>query len=300
MVRYEDIEKYVIRFKKGIRRRVYNLHPLAILYEIRCRAFPDDPIIANFNSGIKARVWPGDTIGKQIYIGTAFESLEVDLFKSIVKPDMVVFDVGANLGYYSLIAAKRVARHGQVHSFEPCERMFEELEYNISINHFPNIYPNKLALGDKSGWAKLTKCERGMEVYSSLLPENGSSHASIDYEKVQISTMDDYVSRMRVDSVDVIKIDVEGAEYSVLKGAKKLLQGQTPPMLFFEVVQAFQAKFNYTSNDILSYLGTFGYKSYLINYASGKLTEVRGDVLPSDGNYLAVGEGHAVPSVWFK
>jgi FkbM family methyltransferase len=132
---------------------------------------------------------------------------------------MVFFDIGANMGYYTLIAAKKVGPTGRVDSFEPSPRMFNELKFNLELNKFNNVHINNIALGDEPGVARLSRYDRGREVYGSLSTRSFPGATIIGYDEVALETLDNYMVKKGIKQVDMIKMDVEGAEFLVLKGA---------------------------------------------------------------------------------
>jgi FkbM family methyltransferase len=247
------------RIKRGLKRRVYKLHPRSFLYDYYCRKFPNRPLMANIDRDIKARIWPGDTIGKALYIGGLFEEDEVRLIKGALKPGMVFLDIGANMGYYTLLAAQRVGPGGQVHSFEPSPRMFSELKFNVELNRFSNVQLNHVALGDKPGMARLSRYERGQEVYGSLSQRCFPGARAIGYDDVVVETLDNYMENKNIKQVDFMKMDVEGAELMVLRGAERFLKQFKPQKIVFEFVEVNAAGFGYRCEEILDFLRNSNY-----------------------------------------
>ena len=248
----------LLRYKRGLKRR---FHPRAFMYDYHCRKNPDTPLAVTIESGVKARIWPGDDIGKPIYIGGIFEENEVKFTKSILRPGMVFFDIGANMGFYSLIGAKAVGINGRVHCFEPSPRMFGELQYNVNLNGFKNIRMNRAALGEKVGTACLSRHERGKEVYGRIA---AIDKAGGDYDEVEVNTLDRYIENAGIDKIDLIKIDVEGAELQVFKGARKTLSKPNAPIIIFEMEERHALKFNYTCKEAVDFLRGIGYKIYSV------------------------------------
>jgi len=169
--------------------------------------------------GIKMHVNSKDEgIVKPLLIHGAYEKYETELFKSLVTPRTVVVDIGANFGYYSLIAAKLVGDKGKVYAFEPEPNNFELLVKNVKTNHYENITPIKKALSDKVGKMKLftEKFNLGGPSFceSNVLEKE-------DTIEVETTTLDEFFKDMQV---DLIKMDVQGAEGFIFKGAKSLLQ----------------------------------------------------------------------------
>ena len=141
-----------------------------------------------------------------------------------IKPDDVVIDAGANMGVFSLFAAKRGAF---VHAFEPQQSCFDVLSSHISMNSFgESIVPWKLALGDKRCTVEFSSLEgaldSGATMIQSRVRENRSSFS------VDCISLDEWASENGIGKIDFIKADIEGAERLLLKGAGNTLKEQKP------------------------------------------------------------------------
>lgn len=134
--------------------------------------------------------------------------------RDLIKKGMNVVDVGAYIGLYTIMAAEKVGRNGKVIAIEPDPRNFEQLIKNLKLNNLQNVIPLKMALADYTGFAKLFLGQHGS--VSSLLGKG-------DFETVQVTTLDNLLEQMVMEKIDIVKIDVEGAELSVLKDAEKTI-----------------------------------------------------------------------------
>jgi FkbM family methyltransferase len=264
-------KNFSLRIIRSIKRRLWELHPKSFFYDRLCNEFPDSPIDVIIDKNLKARVWPGDVLGKSLFVRGLIEEDETKFIKRILQPGMVFIDVGANMGYYSLIGAKMVGTTGQVHSFEPSPRMVDELKHNVNLNGFNNIHINNLALGNNKGVAQLSRYEAGKEVYGSISQRPFPGAQVIGYDDVQVIKLDEYVKENGISQVDAIKMDVEGAELLVLKGARDLLKNYRPTIIF-ELATQHVIGFKYTCDDVLDFLTGLGYDIYTLEY--GKLCTV--------------------------
>lgn len=262
-----SFRSFTARLRKGLKRRAYNLHPKAFFYEYYCKKSPDTPLMIRIDGDIKARIWPGDIIGRDLYLGNLFEVNEVRYVKKSLKPGMIFFDIGANMGYYTLIGAKLVGSSGQVHSFEPSPRMFQELRFNVELNNFNNVYLNNVALGNKPGLALLSRYDRGKEVFGSLSDRAFPGKTIVGYDEVGLETLDDYMVKNSIVRVDIIKMDVEGAELLVLKGAKSFLKQCAPKIIVFELADIHAAGFGYRCEEVLDLLRSMDYEIYTLQSA---------------------------------
>jgi FkbM family methyltransferase len=164
-------------------------------------------------------------IGLRLLIDGVHEKLETELFKKIAQDGMVVVDIGANIGYYTLIAARLVGNKGTVYAFEPEPSNYKLLCENIAINGYTNIVPIEQAVSDASGKAKLY-VDRAIGDVSSFAKDNVLLHSkNADCLEVETTTLDDFFERtVGDDRIDFMKIDVEGAEELVVDGADRVLR----------------------------------------------------------------------------
>ncbi|MBL7848369.1 MAG: FkbM family methyltransferase [Cyclobacteriaceae bacterium] len=146
----------------------------------------------------------------------------------LVKPGSIVIDVGANIGEVSMNLAQLVGPSGFVHSFEPDTATFRKLNRNVALNNFVNLRINPIGLGDRDEQLVLQT-----EVPSNRGGSRIHRHLS-QGQRVQVITLDSYVTKQQPGPVSLIKIDVEGFELHVLRGAEHTLR-QYKPVLFIEL-----------------------------------------------------------------
>lgn len=241
----------------------YNLHPRAVIWKYWLRRCPQKPIITRLGKNLKVRVYPNDVIGKYIYIDGVFEPKAWSFVKGYLKPGMVVFDLGANLGQYTLLAARCVGQKGRVYSFEPSRRMFSELEFNVKLNGLADICVlNQIAVSDRPGMAKLSRYEEGAEVFGSIGSHKRKEATIIGYERVKTIRLDDYIQETGIGHVDFVKIDIEGAELLALRGARNLLSQSESPTILLELEDVNTAGLGYKAVEIWDYLKSLGYGMY--------------------------------------
>jgi FkbM family methyltransferase len=196
-----------------------------------------------------------------------FEKSEYRFVSNFLKEGMFFFDIGANLGQYTLLGAQRVGRTGRVHSFEPSGRMFSEVHFNVALNDFADRCTlNNVAVSDKEGTACLSKYEVGGEVYGSIGDHKRASKWSVvGYEKVKTITLSNYINDNNIKHIDLVKMDIEGAELPALRGAEQLLRRPDAPTLIVEMADLNTVGFGYKAVEIWDYLESFGYRMHCIN-----------------------------------
>jgi FkbM family methyltransferase len=153
---------------------------------------------------------------------------------------MTVIDIGAHVGYYSLLAARSIGSTGRVISFEPSPGNFELLVYNIGLNGLGKIIQaENAALGDVSGELDLYLSIYNTgdhRIYQTLSDDDEIFNAGAVRPSVRVAVMalDEYLAERDISKVDIVKIDVQGAEMSVLSGMKKTLLANPELLLFTE------------------------------------------------------------------
>lgn len=167
--------------------------------------------------GYRVRLELADYIQRSMYLD-AFEPHETRMVQTYLKPGMTVVDVGANVGYYTLMAASIVGEEGQVHAFEPSPYAFARLHATICNNHISQVRLVQAALGDQRGQARLFLPAQIGNHTPTLLGED-VRHAV----EVPIRTLDEYVRQHNIERIDLLKLDVEGFEPNVIAGARETI-----------------------------------------------------------------------------
>lgn len=148
-----------------------------------------------------------------------YEPRTKDVFEQLIYPGMTVVDIGAHVGYYTLVAAKALHNQGLVYAFEPDPVTKNYLQKNVSLNNFEAMVElNLKAVSDFSGIVDLYFGKRD-RVANSLFVTPG---VSADRSTCEAITLDDFFGQKAWPKIDLIKMDVEGAEHAVLKGMKNL------------------------------------------------------------------------------
>jgi len=203
--------------------------------------------------------FPEDVGWQDIYFYRMFEKGTTGILRRILEENSIVFDIGANIGWYTILMAK-ICTRGQCHAFEPVPFIFEKLRRNCFLNNLgDNLFLNQLALGEKETTVELHTFDGLSHAHSSL-----STLGRDDYSihKAYMTTIDEYIKTNAIKRIDFIKIDVEGAELSVLQGAKTVFYLDPPPIWVIEMNKETANKFGYSSTDLLRFLerhGSYGF-----------------------------------------
>lgn len=192
-----------------------------------------------------------------------WEKYETELIHKLIKPGDIVADIGANIGYYTLIAAKLAGDEGKVYSFEPESNNFELLNKNIKINGYTNCIPVKKALSNKKGEIKLFLNSTNLGAHSFIDDRTLNRRGGEVY--VQTITLDDYFeNEVKSNKIDFIKMDAEGAEGLVISGAHRILKENNVKILM-EFWPNGLRKLGTDPLKMLHELGSFGFKIKLLD-----------------------------------
>ena len=188
-----------------------------------------------------------------------YEEEELTMQYMLINDGDVVVDIGANYGWYSMHIAKKNP-NSTIYSFEPLPKTYSVFSENLAINNINNICPLNIGLSDSQGEMSFF-VDPNLTVNASL--NNVSESSSAIEVKCFVETLDVFVEHNKIDKLDFIKCDIEGAELFALKGALKTLQNFRPK-LFVEMLRKWSKKFGYHPNDIIIYLKGLGYNCYKI------------------------------------
>lgn len=191
------------------------------------------------------------------------ERAEWSFYLSKLRAGMTVFDAGANVGLLTLLFSRFVRENGQVHAFEATASTFERLHTTCDAARCQNVTLNHVALADQSGTLALYVYDTEHASWNSLanrpLADYGIAVQPVGIESVTAITLDDYCTEHAITRVDLLKLDVEGAEYQVLRGAEKLLAAHRIGCCVFEFGQATLDMGN-SASAIRAYLRGHGYQ----------------------------------------
>ena len=178
---------------------------------------PDRMILRVIQGPLKGKKWTKGSGVNGYWLGS-FELDKVDQFASNLGEGQVVYDIGANVGYYTLISSIGVGKGGRVFAFEPLPANIDYLNKHLEINHVMNVNIFSVAVSDSEG---IVRFDKGPNRFMGRISSDGEI-------EVKMISLDSLYEHGKIQLPDLIKIDVEGAELEVLRGAKKLILASTP------------------------------------------------------------------------
>jgi len=203
------------------------MFPITGVFTVRGKGIPPFKMATNPTSAVTKFLFWGNVEG--------FEFNAVRVFCELAKSSKVFFDIGSNIGYYSLLASAIRNQKLLIYAFEPMPSAYDFLRQNISLNGFANIEPRKLALADKTGKATFYSIANAKFAGLPQLTGDGSLNSAhsdnlskVNFE-VEIDTLDNFVAKnLGGQKIDLIKLDTEANEHKVLLGADHVLRTHRP------------------------------------------------------------------------
>ena len=230
--------------------------------------------------GLSLQIFSRDLFAMNVLLRGGWETYELRLFRNSIRPGMTVVDVGAHVGLYSLAAASALGGSGKVVAFEPEPSNYQLLIRNIEANGFSNVVPVREAVSDKRGTLDFY-VDRMHSTLHSLRPltEGQASSTTVD-----VTSLDEFFGEERV---DLIKMDIEGAEGGVLEGMAGVIERNQKLKLFTEFNPTFLRAAGTDPVAFVNKLLVYGFSIHEISQSENRL-------IPFDGggtSLIPVGEG---------
>jgi FkbM family methyltransferase len=236
------------RFLKGTNVDAIEIDEHGVVFQLR------DP-------EIKLRCTPGDQ--RHVAITSLnfrhYELQELSAVACLAKACNLIFDIGANTGFYSIALGQRFP-HSKIVSFEPILSTYLELKSNLALNRVSNVTTHNLGLSDRScnEVFYFDSSVPGATSAAPLGPEFGPTETFI----CPVETIDNFVERTGV-APDLIKCDVEGGELRVFRGATRMFD-RFKPMVFTEMLRKWSARFGYHPNEIIAFFRERDYECFVL------------------------------------
>ena len=202
-----------------------------------------------------------------------------------LKPGAVFLDIGAHHGVYSVVAAKKLGANGIVAAFEPSVREYRRLRMHLRLNRLGSVRAEPVALGSAACTQKFFQITNGDNTRGGFRPP--ASEDRVSEISVETVRLDDYVSQFPLARVDFVKLDVEGGEREVLRGASSVLT-KFRPIFICEVLDATTQAWGYKAREIIQMLESFDFAWFDIRSNGSIVPHKIREHYPEIRNYVAV------------
>lgn len=250
----EGVREFVYRQIKGVVRDVG-------------RWGPEERVI--LPDGGKMLLDLGDSQQRHLYYCGFYERRSIACLARFLRPGDTFVDIGANVGYFTIWAARRLQPAGRVFSFEPNPQAYARLAANVSANEFTNVVLFNTAVGERESTACLT-ANRHDTATSYLVSGDGLEVAGC--VRVPVRSLDSCLAEVGAPRVSLVKMDAEGSEPAILRGAERTLACR--PRLLVEVDEMRLERAGSSARELLATLAALGYAPYEVG-RRGSLTPLR-------------------------
>jgi FkbM family methyltransferase len=241
------------------------------------RELPRGRLIAGTRYGFRLGIdLPADRGWECVYFRGTYETGTSRLCRRLLRPGDVTFDLGANIGWYTLLFAGSTGPSGRVHAFEPVPATIDSLVANCALNGFlDRTSANRVAIGRSS---------EEVTLYTPVTKPHGETSASAELagpgcleSRAPKIRLDEYWNEKGRPRVALVKIDIEGLEEEAVAGAEEIMLSESPPMWLFEVNFESAGSFGWSPRGLLDGLQKrFGFAMVRIPGAWGEPREVQG------------------------
>jgi FkbM family methyltransferase len=253
-------------------------------------------VTVRWHAGTSLCLYLGNDLSRQIFIGGCFDPNEFAFLDRYLQPGMTLIDAGANEGVYTIFAARKVGAEGTVWAFEPSRRERDRLQRNLELNRLAaKVFPQ--ALAEKTSQAELSVAGYEHEGQNTLGGFSFDTTELARKEVVEAATLDEVVASENPPRINVMKIDIEGAELRMLQGAYETLRHYRP-ILMFEVMDEALQRQGSSREALLDYLREQQYQPYMFDPYSGLPAEAPPGVYGE--NMLAVPNGWTLPDAVYN
>jgi len=217
-----------------------------------------------------------------------YETLETSILAIFARQSKTIVDVGANVGYYVVELNRFLPNSGKIHAFEPVPESYEQLIQNVELNSVStSVICNQIALSNLEGDLILFKPKNSGSSASSA--RNLHPREEVQEVHVVSDTLDNYIFANKLKNLDLLKIDVEGAELFVIQGGIKAIT-KYKPVIFAELLRKWSAQFGYHPNDVLNLLVPLGYRCYAVSEGLPEIQLITEDTVETNFVFLPSGK----------
>ena len=226
-----------------------------------------DFFVHRLSDNLYINIYRDSILSKLVYSG--FEETEISFVRKYLRKGDTFFDIGANIGLFSLFASRIIGDTGTVYAFEPTPLIYERLLGNIKLNNLKNIKSINIGFSNVRALVDFNVSNDGHDAWNSLAKlnqlQNGTSI------KVNVETLDSFIEESNILNINFIKLDVEGWEKFVLEGGRKLLSKKNPPVFLVEFAEDHAFAAGYYCGELYDFMKSFGFEWYSFDSKTNNL-----------------------------
>jgi FkbM family methyltransferase len=207
-----------------------------------------------------------DSISREVCFTGRYEAQETALVRSVLRPDMSFVDVGANWGYFTLIAAHMVGAAGRVLSLEPDPRLFARLNEGVTRNGLTQVTPLPVAAGAETATLSLSGYDEKSDNFGLSRVAGAPAADGVEFA-IAARALDDVLDEAGLASVDLLKMDIEGYEGFALSGMKRWLAAGRIKRIILELHPEQLAEHDHSASELIERLTGYGYRPLRIDHS---------------------------------
>jgi len=240
--------------------KISNTSFVGKLLRLPLKLIPSKTVITILSGNLKGKSWIKGSGVNGYWLGF-YEKENQKIFRELIKKGDIVFDVGAHVGFFTLLASALVGNKGEVFAFEPSKRNIEFLRKHVKLNQCRNI---KLIVSAASDYSGIGNFDITANSFTGKLDKKTTQKEG----GVKVITLNKFVDDNKISKVDFIKIDVEGEELKVLEGSRKIIAKFKPNMLISTHSQNLHIR-------CLEFVKQFGYSEIRDDFKNRRVVVVR-------------------------
>lgn len=234
--------------------------------------------------GVRFVLYPYDRPHSPYLYRHPHDTAEFEAITRLVHQGDIVFDIGANIGIYSVPLSRLCGPEGRVWAFEPVPETYWRLRETLALNRCENVVPLQAAMCDKAGRTHMTLFEPEYAEWNTLATPsprrlNGKFISPSRSVEVQALALDSFCETQEIQRINLLKVDVEGFEPTVFQGAGRLLNQHRIDYICFEIAKQLLATAGFCSRQVFAVLESHGYASYRFDTTTtsfhGPVTDTR-------------------------
>lgn len=249
-------------------------------------------LIAEDDHGTRFVLYPFDRPKLLYLVHHPHDVAEFDAIPHLVRSGDTVFDIGANIGIYSVLLSRLCGPTGRVWSFEPVPDTYWRLRETLALNRCENVFPVQCAICEEPGSVKMNLFDSEFAEWNSrgtplMLAPDGSEVSPRHAVEVRAENLDLFCDSERIERINFLKVDVEGFELSVFRGGDRLLKEKRIDHICFEISKEPLKSAGLTSREVFEALEIHGYGIYTFDRTGKRFHKALIDTVESWTNFFA-------------
>ena len=221
-----------------------------------------DPVVLTDQNDMRFVLYPWELESVDELLSKSFYRPDFRAIGRLLRPGDTAFDVGANIGSHSIMMSRCVGEAGRVFAFEPVASTAWLMRENLALNKVDNVELSTAAVSDAPGTLEMNLYDQRYSAWNSFGSASFDGIVPIETVMVKVECLDDVVRSRSVERIQFLKIDVEGFEIDVLKGARAILAGDSVDCLSFEISEIPLRASGHSAAEVFEFLASLGYGSY--------------------------------------